>query len=169
MSPSSLCVPTPYRHNLSDLVFYQAVLYSLISAAIAVGARSDGQVLTFQDPPIEITEIIAYFFNSSIISLLAALFALFAKERLSGFLLRDGGPSIDRSAPGPAQQQVYILKTWPYRYLIKASQGLLQTAFLFPVIGFAQRLWSWSLGVMFFLGILVVPALAGYALIFDDF
>jgi len=159
ISPSSLCVPIPCSRNPSDLASYQAVLYSAICAALVIYARSDSN---------EATEALGYFFSSSLISLLAALFALFAKERLNGFLLRDGGPMINRSAPG-SRQNVYKLKTWRFSSLLKAPRTLLQTALLIPVVGFCGRLWQASPTVTCMVGLFdVVPAFVGYYLVLLD-
>ena len=110
ISSLSLCVPTPYSHNLSDLVSYQALLYSIIAAALAICARLDDLAATLPARP-EIAEFITPVYSGSTLSLLAAVFALFAKERLNGFLLCDGGPLINRSGPG-CRQEVYTFKTW---------------------------------------------------------
>jgi len=101
-------------------------------------------------------------------SLLAAIFALFAKERLIGVLLRKGGPLIDRSAVGlGGQQNACAFKTWRFYFLLRAPRILFWVALLFPVGIFAQRMWFSSLGVMCIFAVVGVPALVGYFSISD--
>lgn len=96
--------------------------------------------------------------------MLAAVFALFAKERLVGFLLREGGPLTERRTLG-IQRDVETLKSWPYNYLLKAPRALLHIALLFPPSGLAPVLWFPNFGIMFFLVVVVGPGLVGYAMI----
>jgi len=153
--------------NLSDLISYQAILYSAFCAALAIGASLDGQLVFFKDPLREVDEALAYFFWGCMMSLLAAVFVLFAKERLIAVLLREGGPLVDRRALGlGGQQNACAFKTWQFYFLLRAPRFLLQLALLVPVGGFAQRLFS-NIGVMFFFAVVVVPALVGYLFIPD--
>jgi len=185
MSPSSLCSPLPTLccHDFSDLLSYQSVLFSVVGAALAIGSRPglkpdpDNQttallhaiflainnsatpVITLAEeapPSEEVASIIEFFYESSLASLLAAIFAISAKECLNGYLHLFINDSENR------RRRFSALKGWGFTFLVRTSRILLQIAICFLLLGIGRRLFSLHPRLIYPLAVLVAPGLVSY-------
>ena len=179
-----------HLHNLSNSVSYQAVLFSVVGAALAIGTRPElrpdpdaqtaallralllalnqsavlGETLAIQPvqeaPTSEVPDAIVYFYESSLVSLLAAIFAMLAKECLNGYFLQERGSAVDRRAD--RQRKFDALKNWRFDLLIRTPQILLRTALLFLALGVWQRLCYALPLAKYALAFVAMPGLVGY-------
>jgi len=154
--------PTPLLPPVTCLTdSCQAVLFVAANVALAVIAPPGCQTTLLRGPPSDAGDDAVCFYQSSVLALLGAIFALFAKDRLNGFLLREGGPSISRDA-AYRRQQVNTLNNWRFRFLLKTPRCMLQIALSLPVLRFDQRLWLLSPSLLYIQAIFVVLVLVGY-------
>ena len=188
MSHWPLCVPsTFYSLNLSDLISYQSILFAVIGAGFAVATRpelTDGQTATLLHaiflaldhsdvpgetlviplvkgaPPEDIDNAISFFYESSLVSLLAVIFALLAKGCLSSYHLQEGVPAICRSENRRRRFDAFGGLTFPL--LVNAPPLLLRSALGFLVLGLWQRLRSAHPTIIYPLVLHIVPGLVGY-------
>ena len=114
------------------------------------------------DPPPEILTAIAHFYQSSLVSLFAAVFAMLAKECLNGYLLHGGGLAIDHVAGRRRKFDALVNPTWRFGLLVKTPDVLLRTALCFLILGLVHRLWVLSSTVIYLLSFFLVPGLVGY-------
>ena len=183
---------TFYLHDLSNLVYCQAVLFSIVGAALAIGTRPDlkpnphGQaaallhalLLTLNHsavpaetlavppvqevPPSEVTNAILFFYECSAASALAASLAMVAKEGLNGFYAKAGALAIHSGAD--RQRKLKTIANSPFRLIVGIARILLRIATLFLVLGLCQPVWASNPRLIYPLALLAVPGLVGYYL-----
>ena len=177
-----------YSCNSSDLFCYQGILFSVIGAAIAVATRpelTDGQTTTLlhtifltlnhlavpgetlvvpplvgMAPPKDVANTISFFYESSLVSLFAVVFAMLAKECLGYYSLPEGVPAIYSSED--RRQTFDALDGWRFLLLVKTARCLIWTACLFLILGFWQRLCYAHPTIIYSLALLILPGLVGY-------
>jgi len=100
--------------------------------------------------------MIVLFYESSMASLLAAVFTMLAKECLTGQLHPVISDSSDR------RRRVHALNGWGFSALVKTSRILLLAAFCFLLAGIGQRFFSSHPHLIYPLALLAAPGLVGY-------
>lgn len=162
------------------MVSYQAILFSVVGAAIAIGTRpelADSQTTIYltlnhsvapgetlvvpvvnRAPPTDIANAIWFFYESSLVSLLAVIFAILAKECLSNYHLREEAVRSEG-----CQGKLGALDSWRFCLLAKTPHLLLRIALAYLILGFWERLYSGAHPITICtLVILIVPGLVGY-------
>ena len=143
-----------------------ALLYAIFLALNNSATPGETPVVTIApvDPPLEVTKAIAHFYQSSLLSLLAAGLAMYAKDCLNVYLTGETWLAIDHNARRRRKFDALVYPAWRFWFLVKTPGVLLRTALCFLIFGLADRLVVLSPNVTCFISLLTVPAMLSYLL-----